>query len=135
MIAAIILTVAFSMSELDLRVSRPPGARTGGRTELGGTGWSWFTGWFNVIGLFAIVATVDWFCAFFATYVFGLWGVDFGIVNFADDGTSLAEIFMVFVLILVLHAMINIFSRHLVALFNNISVFWHVSGRRSSSGC
>ena len=27
--------------------------------ELGGKGWSWFTGWFNVIGLIAIVASVD----------------------------------------------------------------------------
>ena len=31
-------------------------------------------------------------------------------------------------MILVLHAMINIFSSHLVALFNNISVFWHCVG-------
>ena len=31
--------------------------------------------------------------------------------------------------ILVLHALINIFSSHLVALFNNISVFWHVRRR------
>ena len=31
-------------------------------------------------------------------------------------------------IILFLHAMINIFSSHLVALFNNISVFWHCVG-------
>ena len=31
-------------------------------------------------------------------------------------------------LILVLHALINIFSHRLLALFNNISVFWHVIG-------
>ena len=41
---------------------------------------------------------------------------------------SLEEIFVVFVVILALHAMINIFSSHLVALFNNISVFWHCVG-------
>ena len=41
---------------------------------------------------------------------------------------SLGEIFIVFVVILALHAMINIFSSHLVALFNNISVFWHCVG-------
>ena len=40
----------------------------------------------------------------------------------------LAEIFWVFVMILVLHALINIYSSHLVALFNSISVFWHVIG-------
>ena len=30
--------------------------------------------------------------------------------------------------ILILHALINIYSSHLVALFNNISVFWHCVG-------
>jgi amino acid transporter len=58
--------------------------------------------------------------------VFNLWGLDF-ILNFAD-AVSLKEIFAVFLLILVLHALINIYSSHLVALFNNISVFWHCVG-------
>ena len=40
----------------------------------------------------------------------------------------LAEIFWVFVLILGIHALINIYSSHLVALFSSISVFWHVVG-------
>jgi amino acid transporter len=88
--------------------------------------WGWFTGWFNLIGLIAIVATVDWFCAQFFSFVFQLWGVDF-ILNFAD-GASLGEIFVLFVVILALHALINIYSSHLVALFNNISVFWHCVG-------
>ena len=48
-------------------------------------------------------------------------------INFADD-VQLDEVFAVFVVLLVLHALINIYSSHLVALFNNISVFWHVVG-------
>ena len=124
-VCLIILTVAFSMAEV---ASAYPTA--GGpywwANELGGPVWSWFTGWFNLLGLIAIVATVDWFCAQFFTYVFNLWGLDF-ILNFADE-VSLGEIFIVFVVILALHAMINIFSSHLVALFNNISVFWHCVG-------
>mgnify|MGYP000349545088 CR=1 FL=1 len=31
--------------------------------RLGGPGWSWFTGWFNVIGLLAVVASVDYAAA------------------------------------------------------------------------
>ena len=58
-ICALILTVAFSMSEL---CSAYPTA--GGpywwAAKLGGPGWSWFTGWFNVIGLIAVVASVDY---------------------------------------------------------------------------
>ena len=40
----------------------------------------------------------------------------------------LAETFLLFAVILTLHALINIYSSPLVALFNNISVFWHVAG-------
>ena len=124
-VCIIVLTVALSMAEV---ASAYPTA--GGpywwANELGGPVWSWFTGWFNLIGLVAIVATVDWFCAQFATTVFNLWGLDF-ILNFAD-AVSLEEIFIVFVVILGLHALINIYSSHLVALFNNISVFWHCVG-------
>ncbi len=124
-VCIIVLTVAFSMAEV---ASAYPTA--GGpywwANELGGKAWSWYTGWFNLLGLIAIVATVDWFCAQFATTVFNLWGLDF-ILNFAD-AVSLKEIFAVFLVILVLHALINIYSSHLVALFNNISVFWHCVG-------
>ena len=124
-VCLIIMTVALSMAEV---ASAYPTA--GGpywwANELGGKGWSWFTGWFNLIGLIAIVASVDWFCAQFATTVFNLWGLSF-ILDFAD-AVSLGEIFIVFVLILILHALINIYSSHLVALFNNISVFWHCVG-------
>jgi amino acid transporter len=126
-IALIILTVAFSMSELTSAFPTAGGPYWWAH-RLGGTGWSWFTGWFNVIGLFAIVASVDYFCAFFATSLFGLWGWDLGFVNFADDQHLLAEIFWLYALILILHALINIYSHHLVALFSSISVFWHVIG-------
>jgi amino acid transporter len=126
-IALIILTVAFSMSELTSAYPTAGGPYWWAH-RLGGTGWSWFTGWFNVVGLIGIVASVDYFAAFFATTLFGLWGWDLGFVNFADNQHVLAEIFWVFAVILVIHALINIYSSHLVALFSSISVFWHVIG-------
>jgi amino acid transporter len=124
-ICALILTVAFSMSEL---ASAYPTA--GGpywwSAKLGGPAWSWFTGWFNVIGLVAVVASVDYACATFAANLFSLWDLNF-IINFAGT-PELDEIFLLFLLIMVLHALINIYSSHLVALFNNISVGVHVLG-------
>ena len=36
--------------------------------------------------------------------------------------------FIIFVVILVLAAVLNIFSGHLLAVVNNISVWWHVAG-------
>jgi amino acid transporter len=126
-VALIIMTVALSMSELASAYPTAGGPYWWAH-RLGGTGWSWFTGWFNVVGLIAIVASVDYVCAFFLTQLFGLWGWDLGFVNFADKAHVLAEVFWVYALILILHAMINIYSSHLVALFSNISVGWHVIG-------
>ena len=125
-IATIILTVAFSMSELTSAFPTAGGPYWWAH-RLGGPGWSWFTGWFNVIGLLAVVASVDYAAATFGSTLFNLWGLDLGVLNFADD-VQLDEVFAVFVVLLLIHAAINIYSSHLVALFNNISVFWHVVG-------
>ena len=126
-IAAIILTVAVSMSELASAFPTAGGPYWWAH-RLAGAGWAWFTGWFNVLGLVGIVASVDYVLAFFLTNLFGLWGWDLGFVNFADDQHIIQEIFWLFAVILGLHALINIFSHRLIALFNAISVWWHVIG-------
>ncbi len=126
LISGMILLVAFCMSEL---VSAYPTA--GGiywwASELGGAVWGWFTGWFNLVGLVAVVASVDYACATFISTLLSLWSLDLGVINFAD-GAGLGDIFTVFLAVLVLHALINIYSSHMVALFNNVSVWWHVAG-------
>jgi amino acid transporter len=131
-ISLLILCVAFSMSEL---ASAFPTA--GGiyywASKLGGAGWGWFTGWFNLIGLVAVVASVDYVCASFLMNLLGLYNVHF-VFNFAKAaaGTNVhytAHVnFALFALILLLHGLINVFSSHLVSLFNGISVWWHVIG-------
>ena len=126
-IAAIILTVAVSMSELASAFPTAGGPYWWAH-KLGGAGWSWFTGWFNVVGLIGIVASVDYVLAFFLNQLFGLWGWDLGFINFGDTEHVIQEIFWVYALILCLHALINIFSHRLIALFNAISVWWHVIG-------
>jgi hypothetical protein len=60
-------------------------------------------GWFNLIGLLAVVASVDYACATFATVLLNLWSVDIGILNFADE-VSAGEVFTVFALVIALHA-------------------------------
>src|SRR6201989_2092755 len=126
-ICGLILLVAFSMSEL---VSAYPTA--GGiyywASTLGGPKWGWFTGWFNWVGLVGVVASVDYGCAQFMNATLSLYGLNLGFANWGDTGHIMIETFLLFVAILVLHALINIFSSPLVALFNNISVFWHVAG-------
>jgi amino acid transporter len=132
LISVLILCVAFSMSEL---ASAFPTA--GGiyywSSKLGGAGWGWFTGWFNLIGLVAVVASVDYVCATFLMNLLGLYNVHF-VFNFvkASSGSSVHYtahvIFAVFAVILIIHGLINVFSSHLVSLFNGISVWWHVIG-------
>ena len=126
-ICGLILLVAFSMSEL---VSAYPTA--GGiywwATELGGTGWGWFTGWFNFVGLVGVVASVVYASAQFANALFSMYGLDLGFINFSDTEHVLSETFLLFVVFLAIHSLINIYSSPLVAMFNNISVFWHVVG-------
>src|SRR4051794_36358178 len=126
-ICGLILLVAFSMSEL---VSAYPTA--GGiyywASTLGGPKWGWFTGWFNLVGLVGVVASVDYGCAQFLNATLMLFGLNVGFADWGDTAHVLTETFLLFTLILIIHALINIFSSPLVALFNNISVFWHVAG-------
>src|SRR6059058_3975458 len=62
-ICLFVLLVAVSMSELTSAFPTAGGPYWWAH-RLGGAGWSWFTGWFNIVGLLAIVASVDHFCAF-----------------------------------------------------------------------
>jgi amino acid transporter len=129
-VALLILTVAFSMSEL---ASAYPTA--GGpywwASKLGGPGWAWYTGWFNVIGLIAVVGSVTYGAALFAATLFGSWGVDLGFISFVVDDANpnlLQETFALFFVFLILLSLINIFSSHLVAFLSSVSVWWHVFG-------
>jgi amino acid transporter len=126
-IALIILTVAVSMSELASAFPTAGGPYWWAH-RLAGAGWSWFTGWFNVLGLIGIVASVDYVLSVFATTLFGLWGWDLGFINFGDTKHIIQEIFWVYAVILALHALINIYSHRLIALFTSVSVWWHVFG-------
>ncbi len=129
-VSLIILTVAFSMSEL---ASAFPTA--GGpywwAAKMGGPGWAWYTGWFNVLGLIAIVGSVTYGAALFAATLFSVWELDLGFMSFVIDDANVNlvhEQFALFFVFLVILAAINIFSSHLVALLSGISVWWHVFG-------
>jgi amino acid permease (GABA permease) len=81
--------------------------------------WSWFTGWFNFLGQVAVTAGIDFGAAFFLNAFLDLqWGFD----------TRAWHTILLFALILLLHGTLNTFNVRLVALFNDISVWWHVVG-------
>jgi amino acid permease (GABA permease) len=81
--------------------------------------WSWFTGWFNLLGQMAITAGIDYGLALFATAFLNL------TVNYPS---SPGYVYLVFAVVLVLHGLLNTFGVRLVALLNDISVWWHIVG-------
>ena len=126
-ICAFVLLVAVSMSELTSAFPTAGGPYWWA-AKLGGAGWSWFTGWFNIVGLLGIVASVGYGAAGFLYALLGLYGVNVFGMDFTDTKHVLTETFVLFLLILVLVTAINIFSSPLLGLFNNVSVGWHVVG-------
>jgi amino acid transporter len=122
-----VLMVAFSMAELTSRYPTAGGPYWWAH-DLGGKGWSWMTGWFNIVGLVGIVASVGYGAATFLNATLAVYGVDVFGVNFADDQSILGETWALFALILILYTVVNIFADQFLALFNNISVGWHVVG-------
>lgn len=84
-----------------------------------GAAWSWFTGWFNLLGQVAVTA-----------------GIDFGLASFIAaflkltinlDPTPL-RVIEIYGLVLLAHGLLNTFGIRLVALLNDVSVWWHVLG-------
>ncbi len=123
------LLVALSMAELTSAMPTAGGPYWWAN-RLGGPAWSWFTGWFNIVGLVGIVAGVGYGAAFFlqavlASYSVNVFGIDFATTNLS---TILHEDFLLFVIILIGYTAVNIFADRLLAIFNNISVGWHVLG-------
>src|SRR3954451_5522513 len=116
-----VLMVGLSMAELTSAYPTAGGPYWWAH-ELGGKGWSWMTGWFNVVGLIGIVSSVAYGAAIFANAVFTLYGLNVLGVNFGDDAHILPETFLLFILILLLYTVLNIFARRVLALLNNISV-------------
>jgi amino acid transporter len=79
--------------------------------------WSWFTGWFNLIGQVAVTAGIDFGLSFFIN---AFLHIAFGVPT--DAPYTIA----IFAVVLFLHALLNTFGIRLVALLNDVSVWWHV---------
>jgi amino acid transporter len=117
-VSIFVIVVALCMAEL---ASAYPTA--GGlywwASRMGGAVWGWFTGWFNLVGQVAITAGIDYGAATFTTALLNL------VFGYNNDNH---HIIYVYIAILVLHAVMNIFSVKLVATLNDVSAYWHVLG-------
>jgi amino acid permease (GABA permease) len=81
--------------------------------------WSWFTGWFNFLGQVAVTAGIDFgaslFVHAFLTLAFNLSAAHWITV-------------VIYAVVLFVHGMLNQFGIRLVALLNDVSVWWHLVG-------
>jgi amino acid transporter len=116
-----ILIIGFTMSEL---VSAFP--TSGGiywwASRLGGPMAGFYTGWLNLVGLIAVTAGVSYGCATFIDLTISTYST-----GYAED-YSLTRVFITFVIVLAIASVLNISRSHLMAIMNNVSVWWHVAG-------
>lgn len=88
-------------------------------SKLGSPAWGWFTGWFNLAGVVAVTASIDFGAAIFWTNLLHLW---FGL------NTAYPTMFVVFSIILASHLALNFYKVRLLGILNSISAVWHIFG-------
>jgi amino acid transporter len=123
LITVFVLAIAASMAEL---ASAYPTA--GGlyywASKMKNKNWGWWTAWLNLIGQFAIVAGIDYAAAGFinATIVDKVFGGTFNTVVIGFINGQLVTMGV----ILAIQLALNIAGINLVALLNQVSVWWHI---------
>ena len=123
-VGAFVIVVALGMAEVASSYPTAGGlyywaAKLASASGRNGAAWSWFVGWFNLVGQVAVTAGIDFGLALFSTaflnYVFGY-------------PTDAPHVVLVYGIMLVIHALLNTFGIRLVAFLNDVSVWWHLVG-------
>jgi len=83
--------------------------------------WSWFTGWFNLLGQVAVTAGISFGCAFSVSAFLAL---------FTNQQYWLlpGHTIGILAVILAIQGLLNTFGVNIVSLLNRISVWWHLLG-------
>jgi amino acid transporter len=81
---------------------------------------SWFTGWFNFVGQFAVTTGISFGCA-------GLISTTATVLNPGYEATP-AKVIGIYAAILVSHGMVNSFGVHFLRYLNNTSIILHSVG-------
>ncbi len=83
--------------------------------------WSWFTGWFNLLGQVAVTAGISFGCAYsIGAFLSELTGNSYW--------SSPGHVIGILAIVLFIQGLLNTFSVRLVALLNDVSVYWHLIG-------
>src|SRR5450759_5288618 len=119
-----VILVALGMAEVASSYPTAGGlyywaAKLADEAGANGARWSWFVGWFNLVGQVAVTAGIDFGLAFFTNAFLNLW------IGFPVDPPHTIAIFGV---MLIAHALLNTFGIRIVQILNDISVWWHLVG-------
>ena len=130
LVTVFVLLIAASMSEI---ASAYPTA--GGlyywASKMKNKNWGWWTAWFNLIGQFAIVSGINFAAAFFLnqTIISPLTNNAFTntteVLKFGDTLVISGQLLTMAVLMLG-QLVLNIVGIRIVAMLNQISVWWHI---------
>jgi amino acid permease (GABA permease) len=81
--------------------------------------WAWFVGWFNFLGEVAVTAAIDFGAAIttsaFLSLVF-------------DMEVTAGRTFLIFLVIIIAHGLLNTFGVSLVRVLSDVSAWWHLIG-------
>jgi amino acid transporter len=129
LVTVFVVAIAASMAEI---ASAYPTA--GGlyywASKMKNKNWGWWTAWLNLIGQFAIVAGINYAAAAFLngtiiTPILANVGVEFGNTTTFLGGLINGQLVTMGILMLIELGM-NIAGINLVALLNQVSVWWHI---------
>jgi amino acid permease (GABA permease) len=81
--------------------------------------WAWFIGWFNFLGEIAVTAAIDFGAAITTAAFLSL--------TFDMEVTK-GRTFLIFLVLIVAHGLLNTFGVSLVRLLSDVSAWWHLIG-------
>jgi amino acid transporter len=98
-------------------------------SKLGGPGWGWTTGWFNLIGQIAVTGSIGYGLATFGEVLF-TWWFDYSprMDDLFNEPGYGRNVFVLYVAFLLAAALVNIMNIRITALLNTISAYWHMIG-------
>ena len=131
LVTVFVLTIAASMAEI---ASAYPTA--GGlyywASKMKDKNWGWWTAWFNLIGQFAIVSGINFAAAFFLNQTIISPLTNNGFTNTTEvlkmgDTLIISGQLLTMAVLMLGQLVLNIVGIRIVALLNQVSVWWHIA--------
>jgi amino acid permease (GABA permease) len=123
-VGILVILVGLSMAEVCSSYPTAGGlyywaAKLAPQSDRNPAAWSWFTGWFNLLGQVAVTAGIDFGAALFLT----------AFLNLTTGLTATRDhVILIYAGILFLHGLLNTFGVRVVAFLSDVSVYWHILG-------